>query len=45
MTKYVCGDCGKENALKKDDPIRCRDCGCRIMYKLRTKQPVQYFAR
>ena len=36
-TQYVCGDCGTVNDIKPKDPIRCRSCGYRIMYKIRTK--------
>lgn len=36
-TQYVCGDCGELNDIKPKDPIRCRNCGYRIMYKIRTK--------
>lgn len=31
-------DCGAENQLKPREPIRCQDCGHRIMYKKRTKR-------
>ena len=34
---YLCGDCGTKNEIKPKDPIRCRICGFRIMYKMRTK--------
>ncbi|KAG8133834.1 putative DNA-directed RNA polymerases I II and III subunit RPABC4-like protein, partial [Naja naja] len=30
--------CHKENEIKARDPIRCRECGYRIMYKKRTKR-------
>ncbi|OAF65105.1 DNA-directed RNA polymerase II subunit K [Intoshia linei] len=33
---YVCGACSWENELKPRDPIRCRECGYRILYKKRT---------
>ncbi|RKO96933.1 hypothetical protein CXG81DRAFT_14123 [Caulochytrium protostelioides] len=33
---YVCGECGVDNEIKPREPIRCRDCGHRIMYKKRT---------
>ena len=36
-TTYICGDCGANNEIKPTDPIRCRMCGYRIMYKMRTK--------
>ncbi|RDD45906.1 DNA-directed RNA polymerases I, II, and III subunit RPABC4 [Trichoplax sp. H2] len=38
--KYICGDCRMENDIKPRDPIRCRECGCRILYKKRTKRIV-----
>uniref|UniRef100_A0A8C6FE21 DNA-directed RNA polymerases I, II, and III subunit RPABC4 n=1 Tax=Monodon monoceros TaxID=40151 RepID=A0A8C6FE21_MONMO len=34
---YICGECHKENEIKSRDPIRCRECGYRIMYKKRTR--------
>ncbi|CAM9441822.1 unnamed protein product [Heterosigma akashiwo] len=43
--KYLCGDCGSENVIKPRDPIRCRQCGFRIMYKMRTKRLIQFEAR
>ena len=36
-TNYICGDCGVINDIKPKDPIRCRFCGYRILYKMRTK--------
>ena len=36
--QYLCGDCGVVNYLTARDPIRCRTCGYRIMYKARTKR-------
>ena len=42
---YVCGDCHKENEIKPKDPIRCNDCGHRIMYKKRTKRLVVFDGR
>lgn len=35
---YLCGDCGEKQSLKKSDPIRCKECGCRVLYKERTKR-------
>lgn len=43
--KYVCGDCGAENVIKTTDPVRCRFCGYRILYKIRTKRLIQFEAR
>ena len=42
---YVCGDCHCENEIRPKDPIRCRECGYRIMYKKRTKRIVVFDAR
>ena len=43
--KYVCGDCGAANEIRPRDPIRCRFCGYRILYKMRTKNLIQFEAR
>jgi DNA-directed RNA polymerase I, II, and III subunit RPABC4 len=29
-------ECGKEITMKRGDPVRCRECGYRILYKKRT---------
>ncbi|TFK69945.1 hypothetical protein BDN72DRAFT_839715 [Pluteus cervinus] len=42
---YICADCGAKNEIKPREPIRCRECGHRIMYKKRTKRMVQFEAR
>ncbi|KAI5091090.1 DNA-directed RNA polymerases I, II, and III subunit RPABC4, partial [Silurus meridionalis] len=39
---YICGECHTENEIKARDPIRCRECGYRIMYKKRTKRRILY---
>eukprot|EP00980_Cylindrotheca_fusiformis_P012015 scaffold2844_cov123-Cylindrotheca_fusiformis.AAC.8 len=36
--EYRCGDCGAKNVIKASDPVRCRQCGFRILYKMRTKR-------
>lgn len=33
-------DCAAKNEIKPREPIRCRECGHRIMYKKRTKRSV-----
>jgi DNA-directed RNA polymerase I, II, and III subunit RPABC4 len=38
VINYLCGDCNSKVTLKKGDPIRCRDCGHRVLYKERTKR-------
>ena len=37
-TQYLCGDCNQKVQLKKGDPIRCKECGHRVLYKERTKR-------
>ncbi|MCJ1481400.1 DNA-directed RNA polymerase core subunit rpc10 [Schaereria dolodes] len=36
--QYLCGDCNSHVHLKKGDPIRCKECGHRVLYKERTKR-------
>ena len=43
--QYQCGDCGMSISLKASEPIRCSNCGYRILYKPRTKRIVQCEAR
>jgi DNA-directed RNA polymerase I, II, and III subunit RPABC4 len=43
--KYECGSCKEKVLIEKQDPIRCKKCGYRILYKLRSKRPSEYFAR
>jgi len=31
-------DCASSNEIKAREPIRCRECGCRVMYKKRVKR-------
>ncbi|TDL29284.1 hypothetical protein BD410DRAFT_779647 [Rickenella mellea] len=44
-TEYICADCYAKNEIKSREPIRCRECGHRIVYKKRTKRMVQFEAR
>lgn len=37
-TQYLCGECNSRVQLKKGDPVRCKDCGHRVLYKERTKR-------
>ncbi|MEQ2315503.1 hypothetical protein AMECASPLE_023081 [Ameca splendens] len=41
---YICGECHTENEIKARDPIRCRECGYRIMYKKRTKRCILFLS-
>ncbi|ORY13713.1 DNA directed RNA polymerase [Clohesyomyces aquaticus] len=43
--EYLCGDCDSVVALKRGEPIRCRNCGHRVLYKQRTNRMVQFEAR
>lgn len=36
--EYLCGDCGRPQSIRKQDPIRCVVCGCRVLYKQRTNR-------
>ncbi|KAK1926615.1 DNA-directed RNA polymerases I [Papiliotrema laurentii] len=42
---YLCGDCGVSSVLSLNDPVRCKECGHRVMYKPRTHRIVQFEAR
>ncbi|KAL5604017.1 hypothetical protein BROUX41_002018 [Berkeleyomyces rouxiae] len=43
---YICGDCGLNSTQHQTVPfLRCKECGCRILYKPRTKRMVQFEAR
>ncbi|KAF2496239.1 hypothetical protein BU16DRAFT_526747 [Lophium mytilinum] len=42
---YTCGDCNAAVSLKRGEPIRCRSCGHRVLYKQRTNRMVQFEAR
>ncbi|KAK0751739.1 DNA directed RNA polymerase II polypeptide K, partial [Schizothecium vesticola] len=41
-TGYACGDCNATVFLGLGDPVRCRVCGCRILYKKRTNRLVYF---
>ncbi|KAJ3883508.1 DNA directed RNA polymerase [Lentinula edodes] len=36
--EYLCADCNAKNEIRAREPIRCRECGHRIMYKRRTRR-------
>ncbi|KAL7340109.1 hypothetical protein BJY59DRAFT_637322, partial [Rhodotorula toruloides] len=36
--EYLCADCAASNEIRAREPIRCRECGCRVMYKKRIKR-------
>lgn len=35
---YTCGECDGDVTLKRGEPIRCRNCGHRVLYKKRTNR-------
>lgn len=35
---YLCAECGVKVGINKGEPIRCKECGHRILYKQRTKR-------
>jgi DNA-directed RNA polymerase I, II, and III subunit RPABC4 len=41
---YKCGDCDQDVPLKRGEPIRCRNCGHRVLYKQRTNRYVGFLA-
>ncbi|KAK5108399.1 hypothetical protein LTR62_008355 [Meristemomyces frigidus] len=43
--QYLCGDCDAKVTLRKSDPIRCKECGYRVLYKERTNRMIQFEAR
>ncbi|KAI9710987.1 MAG: DNA-directed RNA polymerase core subunit rpc10 [Bogoriella megaspora] len=43
--QYSCGECDSKVVLKRGDPIRCKECGYRVLYKERTNRMVQFEAR
>ncbi|KAF2274570.1 uncharacterized protein EI97DRAFT_435108 [Westerdykella ornata] len=45
FVEYTCGDCDASVSLKRGEPIRCRQCGHRVLYKQRTSRMVQFEAR
>ena len=43
LTLFLHTDCGAKNEIRPREPIRCRECGHRIMYKKRTKRSRFFF--
>ncbi|XP_054303316.1 DNA-directed RNA polymerases I, II, and III subunit RPABC4-like [Pongo pygmaeus] len=35
---YNCRECHTENDMKSRDPVKCGECGYRIIYKKRTER-------
>uniref|UniRef100_A0A060T9Q1 ARAD1D13574p n=1 Tax=Blastobotrys adeninivorans TaxID=409370 RepID=A0A060T9Q1_BLAAD len=43
--RYICSNCAADVTLNKADPVRCKECGHRVLYKQRTTRMVQFEAR
>ncbi|KAG7175069.1 DNA-directed RNA polymerases I, II, and III subunit RPABC4-like [Homarus americanus] len=43
LTHYT--ECHAENEMRPRDPVRCRSCGYRILYKKRTTRLIVFDAR
>lgn len=43
--RYNCAQCSALFSLGKNDAIRCKECGHRVIYKARTRRMVQFEAR
>lgn len=41
-TFFLFIECHHDNEIRPRDPIRCRECGYRIMYKKRTKRRILF---
>lgn len=35
---YICANCASKVTLNKGDPVRCKECGHRVLYKERTRR-------
>ncbi|TGZ85030.1 hypothetical protein EX30DRAFT_296575, partial [Ascodesmis nigricans] len=35
---YLCAECGVKVGINKGEPIRCKECGHRVLYKQRTRR-------
>lgn len=43
--KYNCAQCAVSFTLGKNDVIRCKECGHRVLYKMRKRKTIQFEAR
>ena len=44
-SKYLCGRCGKPNIMDPRTPVKCTQCGYRVLIKKRERRLVQLKAR
>lgn len=43
--RYICASCGSPVQLAKGEPVRCKECGHRVLYKERSRRVIQFEAR
>jgi len=43
--EYICSECGQSINLTELSSVSCNTCGCRVLYKKRTKEIIEYVAR
>ena len=41
----ICDNCGERNYFERTDPIKCKMCNCRIVYKERSQSSQFYQCR
>jgi len=43
--RYLCASCASHVSLSKGEPVRCKECGHRVLYKERSRRIIQFEAR
>lgn len=43
--RYLCASCASQVTLTKGEPVRCKECGHRVLYKERSRRVIQFEAR
>ncbi|CAB40410.1 DNA-directed RNA polymerases I, II and III [Guillardia theta] len=43
--EYICSECGMLINISDLTSLTCKSCGCRILYKKRSDEVVEYIAR
>ncbi|XP_076397401.1 DNA-directed RNA polymerases I, II, and III subunit rpabc4-like isoform X2 [Megachile rotundata] len=41
-TIYICAECYHNNEICPKEPIRCKECGYRVMFKKRIRKPIKF---
>jgi DNA-directed RNA polymerase I, II, and III subunit RPABC4 len=42
---YICAECEKDVKITQGEPLRCKSCGTRMLWKKRTGRMIQFEAR